>query len=185
LTRPITQSESAKYAEIWGYDDYAKFSPGAYYADLFWRIAQPKEGARVLDVGAGSGAATVELKKRGLQVRAFDLTSEAWRHDDIPLLTGTIWRDLPAGPFDYTYCCDVMEHIPTEYVGLSIDRILAVGNRGFFSISFVQDHFGSVIGQPLHLTIKPFLWWVDLFSELGSLIDARDLIENGVFYVAR
>ena len=44
---------------------------------------------------------------------------------------------------------------------------------------------GALIGEALHLTVRPFLFWRDLFRELGTLHDARDLIGEGVFCVSR
>jgi len=181
----IAAKEREKYARAWAIDDYSKFSPGLSHIDMFWSIASPKRGQSLIDVGCGAGAATRALKSRGLSVRGFDLTDTAWDHDDIPLTTGTIWRDLRGGPYDYAYCCDVMEHIPTEFVGLAIERILQVAPKAFFSISFTEDHFGDFVGEALHLTVKPFVWWRDLLRELGIVHEARDLMGEGVFYVAR
>lgn len=181
----ISSQERGKYEKAWSLDDYANFSPGLSHIDMFFSIASPKRGQSLIDVGCGAGAATSALKSRGLMARGFDLTDTAWAHDDIPLTVGSIWRDLPRGPFDYAYCCDVMEHIPTEYVALSVSRILDSAPRAFFSVSFMPDHFGDYIGESLHLTVKPFVWWRELFWEMGTLLDARDMMGEGVFYVAR
>lgn len=181
----IAEAERDKYSRIWEFESYAQFSPGADQIDMFWQIAKPKSGQSVIDVGAGAGAASAILKARGLQVRAFDLTDQAWTQPDIHLQTGTIWNDLRGGMYDFAYCCDVMEHIPTEYVALSIDRILATARAAFFSVCFLDDGAGRLIGQPLHLTVKPFVWWRDLFRELGRLDEARDQMGQGVFYVRR
>lgn len=185
--RSITEAERRKYDAMWSVDDYAINSPGEQLVDFFFAIAKPKAGDRVLDVGAGAGAGSRALKKRGLNVRAFDLTSEAWKHDDIPLLTGSVWRDLPNGspPFAFCYCTDVMEHIPTEFTALSVSEILLICNKAFFSISFGHDNCGAWIGEPLHLTVKPFAWWRDMLREIGTVHEARDLIGDGVFLVSR
>lgn len=178
----IAERERDKYQQIWGFPSYSNRSPGLEHVDMFCSIANPRRGASIMDIGAGSGAASSELKSRGFFVRAFDLTHEAWKHPDIPLTTGTIWRDIHGIP-DYAYCCDVMEHIPTEFVALSIREILDHCGRAFFSISFLPDQMGALIGQDLHLTVRPFTWWRDLFREMGILLDARDLLGEGIFYV--
>jgi len=184
--RSITEHERNKYEQIWGLDDYSICSPGLLYVDMFYDIAKPVVGQSVLDVGAGGGVATRELKKRGLSSRGFDITNAGWKHKDIPLSTGCIWRDLPQGPpYDYVYCCDVMEHIPTEFTALSISEMLRTCGKAFYSISFTQDAYGDFINDHLHLTVKPFTWWRDMLRELGTVYEARDLLGDGVFYVGR
>jgi hypothetical protein len=37
----------------------------------------------------------------------------------------------------------------------------------FFQISTVEDSFGAVIGQPLHLSVHPHQWWLNLFLSMG------------------
>lgn len=184
--KTTTDIERDKYSDIWSLEAYSRFSPGKLYVDMFWDIAKPERGRSLLDVGAGAGAASRELKNRGLVVRGFDITNEAWKHEDIPLLTGCIWRDLPVGHVcDYVYCCDVMEHLPTEFTALAISEMLKIGARAFYSISFQEDHYGGFVGSALHLTVKPFLWWRDMLRELGTVYEARDLLGDGVFYIGK
>jgi len=98
----------------------------------------------------------------------------------------TIGMDSHAFDYDYAYCCDVMEHIPTEYVMLTLQNIMNTCREGaFFYICLVPDGFGKIIGAPLHLTVKPFIWWRDKLAELGEVVDARDLLTNGMYYVKR
>lgn len=179
--------EHEKYSKVWQLAAYGDHSPGLEYVDLFWSIAKPAAGYSVIDVGAGSGAASRALQARGLIVEAFDITDAGWDSasmPNIPITFDCVWHGVPRG-FDYAFCCDVMEHIPTEYVGLSIENILRAARHAFFSVSFREDGFGRFVGEPLHLTVKPFTWWRDLFRELGKLEDARDLMGEGVFYVGR
>lgn len=184
----ISALERRKYEKAWAVDAYHSGSPGASYIDMFMKVAQPQPGASIIDVGAGAGEGSRALADKGFRVMAFDLTSKAWAQDDIDLHTGCIWRDLGIyanPPFDFAYCCDVMEHIPTQFVGSAISAILNSCGRAFFSISFTPDIMGAAIGETLHLTVKPFTWWRDTFRELGTLYDARDLIGDGVFYAGR
>lgn len=185
--RPITEAERSKYTDMWGVPDYWVCSPALYWMDMFFQVAKPEYGQSVLDVGAGAGAGSRELKKRGLNVKAFDLTSEAWKHDDITLTTGSVWRDLPATSpvFDFVFCSDMMEHLPIEFTGLSVSEMLRVCGKAFMTVSFQQEYHGQHIGQHLHLTIKPFLWWRDMFRELGTVYEARDMMGDGVFLVGQ
>lgn len=185
----VTEAERRKYDAMWGVDDYSIYSPGQHLVDYFIQIAKPKPKSAILDVGAGAGAGSRALKDKGFYVRGFDITSEAWKHEDIRLFTGSVWRDIqiemPAVQFDYVYCCDMMEHIPTEFTALSVNEMLNVCDKAFFSISFQPEYYGQFIGEHLHLTVKPFTWWRDLMRELGTVHEARDLMGDGVFLVGR
>lgn len=179
--RPITERERSKYQSIWGFEEYHNDSPGEQMIEMFERVVRPAKDASIWDIGCGAGAGTKALLTRGYKVSAFDLVDVA---GNMPVSTGAIWRNIPHFALDYCYCTDVMEHIPTELVGLSIEQILQRSRNGaFFSISFQPDNFGAFIEQTLHLTVRDFKWWVELFQELGTLKDARDMLGQGVFYV--
>jgi hypothetical protein len=88
------------------------------------------------------------------------------------------------GTFDYAYCCDVLEHIPTPFVMLVVSRLMAVTTRGvFLSVALQADQFGALVGEPLHLTVQSFTQWRDQLSTLGRLVEARDLMMTGVYYL--
>ena len=88
--------------------------------------------------------------------------------------------------FDYGFCCDVMEHIPTEYTMLVIDRIMSSCRTAWFQIALVPDQFGVTIGQTLHLSVQPFTWWLDhLRGGIGRVTDARDLCGQALFVVEK
>jgi 2-polyprenyl-3-methyl-5-hydroxy-6-metoxy-1,4-benzoquinol methylase len=180
----ITDKERDKYERAWELDGYMDHSPGVFYADFFQNVVKPRDGASILDVGAGVGAGSRALKDRGFAVTAFDLVGNNWRHNDIRLIRGCIWHDL-RGTYEHVYCCDVMEHIPTQLTGLAVREILDVCKTAFIAISFMQDNHGDALRDRLHLTVQPFVWWRDLFMELGSIHSARDLLGMGVFHVSR
>ena len=182
--KTISEIESEKYKDIWSLQAYDENSPGSELVDYFLSIAKPARGSSIIDIGAGAGAASRKFKDKGFRVTAFDLTNEAWAHEDIRLFNGSVWQDI-SGIYEYAYCCDMMEHIPTQFVGLTISSILNVSGRAFFSVSFLPDNFGHYIKQDLHLTVQPFTWWRDTFRELGTVLEARDLLGDGVFYVER
>jgi hypothetical protein len=67
---------------------------------------------------------------------------------------------------------------------LVIARMLRLVKKGLFlSICTVPDTNGAWVGQPLHLTVQPFTWWRDQLSELGRVVECRDLLTSGVYYV--
>ena len=79
----------------------------------------------------------------------------------------------------------MLEHIPTEYVALSIFRMLQACPEIFFSIGLDYDTYGALIKDQLHLTVKPYVWWREFLKEFGELKDARDLGTNGIFWLNR
>jgi hypothetical protein len=88
--------------------------------------------------------------------------------------------------FDYVYCTDVLEHIPPQFTMLVIDQLLRVAHKGLFlNVSLVPDSFGMWVGEPLHQTVEGFVWWRDSLRELGTVVEARDLIQSAVFLVTR
>jgi len=183
----VTQSEMAKYEIAWSLPDYVSDgSPGEYYADMFQSIADSQPGDSVIDLGCGAGRGGKALKEKlDLNVTYQDFV----KVDGVPspFIQQPLWHDLPKrNPlWKYGYCCDVMEHIPSEYVMLVVHNIMAACDRALFSISFVPDIMGKYVGSPLHLTIQPYTWWCDRLAEFGELTEARDMLGQGVFYVKR
>ena len=78
-----------------------------------------------------------------------------------------------------------MEHLPTEFTMLAAHNMLKACGSVFFSIAFHEDYFGHYIREPLHLTVKPFMWWLGALREVGEVKAARDLIIEGIFHVGR
>jgi hypothetical protein len=175
-------AERRKYEAVWALPEYLNHSPGEHWADLFAEIAQPEPGHTLIDLGCGNGAAGKALAERcGLRVTYLDLVDRGLK----PFITQPLWKPLPARnpPWDHGYCCDVMEHIPPEFTMLVVSNILRACALAFFSISFLPDRFGKFVGAPLHLTLQSFSWWRDRLAEFGEVLDARDMLGEGVFYV--
>lgn len=194
--------ERAKYAEIWALEDYGRYSPGLENVDRFMTVVKPPVadsiGVRpyLLDIGCGQGVAGLEFARRGLSVWYLDITAaglkpevDRTRFIETPLWAQ--WPDpvawFPGMPvrWDYGFCCDVMEHIPPEYTMAVIDRILSRCGTTYFQICNLPDEFGKRIGEPLHLTVQPFKWWLIRLATLGAVIDARDLCGASLFVVKR
>jgi hypothetical protein len=63
-------------------------------------------------------------------------------------------------------------------------------NGLFLSICFQDEAFSEIVGEPLHLTVMPFVWWRDHLAMMGNLVEARDFsphpenkLKVGVFYL--
>jgi len=195
----IQTFEAESYAELWSsVSHYKRNSPGEQHARVFHGIVQDP-GATVLDAGCGEGRGLLALAALGYRVVGMDLTdaglSVAARA--YPFIQDTLWHDLKPSVYlfhvqqpdvfradgvDYVYCCDVLEHLPEQFTMLTVHRLLEVADKAvFLSIFFTQDGYGPWIGRPLHLTVKPFVWWRDALRELGDVTEARDCHEFGIF----
>ena len=179
--------EKAKYEKAWGHDRYRAYSPGEAVVLNYVMKCNPAHG-KVIDFGAGTGRASLMLHKLHFDVTMIDIADNCL-DDEVReaigerLVVGNLWEllDLPRAPEGF--CTDVMEHIPTDKVDAVIENILGLCDRVFFQICLKEDHFGSEIDEHLHLTVRPFTWWRDKLGEFGDVVDARDLNNNGWFYV--
>ncbi|MDB5555420.1 MAG: Methyltransferase type 11 [Rhizobium sp.] len=185
-------SERAKYDEIWGHAEYKKFSPGLENVERFINVLEPYAMASLIDVGCGAGVAGLEFQKIGFRVTWLDLSDAGLdqKVDRKNFIQSPIWSDQWALRnkglgWDYGFCCDVMEHIPTEYTTLCLDRIIKACRTTWFQIALHPDEFGAMIGKPLHLTVQPFKWWLERIASLGNVIEARDLCGTALFVVNR
>ena len=188
MSLETTVGQKALYDEMWEVDDYKKVAPGEGYVDVFCEMAKTTMRGSLLDAGCGSGKGALALKAKGFDVRMCDLTAgglvdEAKR---LPFTEACLWEPLKRkiGFVDWVYCCDVFEHLPTQFVGLATMRLLEVARRGvFLSIALFHDGFGAWVGQNLHQTVWSFEQWRDLFNELGEVQECRDLINNAIYLV--
>lgn len=184
----IVAAEREIYEGMWSsVPAYGRIAPGEDVVPFFLDMTQATRGT-VLDAGCGTGRGALALQAAGLDPVLCDMTREGLTEDAsrLPFREACLWHLTPAehGRFDYVYCCDVMEHIPTEYTMLTLARLLSLARKGLFlSIALVPDHFGIWIGANLHRTVQPFGWWRDRLRDLGQLVECRDLLVNGVYLV--
>lgn len=187
--------ERDKYAEIWSRPEYREaHSPGVENVERFMSVMQPRPGSTIVDIGCGSGKAGLEFERRGLRSWYLDITDAGLdaevppqRFSQAPLWS-LAWPLAPSAGhrFDYGFCCDVLEHIPPEYSLLVCDRILENCNIAWLQISNQPDNFGpALLGEPLHLTVRPYAWWLLRLGTIGKVVDARDLCGASLFVVTR
>lgn len=181
--------ERAKYAEIWSLDEYREsHSPGLENVDRFMKVMEPEPGSSVIDIGCGQGRSGLEFQNRGMRAWWLDITDAGLvpEVDRSRFIEAALWATTwGSGHLDYGFCCDVLEHIPPEYSMLCVDRILQHCNKAWLQIAFLPDEFGKLIGEPLHLTVHPYSWWLVRLATLGKVVEARDLCGQGLFVVER
>ena len=172
----LRQAEKEKYEKCWNLSDYRTNSPGERrLEDVEGDIPL---GAKVIDYGTGTGRAALSLHENGYTVVMVDLAENCLDPKVKQSLNGNfrfveacLWEPLFING-DYAYCTDVLEHIPTEFVDDVLKNITACP-RGYLNISTVDDYFGSVVGEPLHLTVKPWDWWVDKVNQFATVEKVR------------
>lgn len=102
----------------------------------------------------------------------------------LSFIKADLCKHIPCGA-KYGYCCDVLEHIEQKYVWAAVKNILKAAQHCFFQISTIDDLFGKHIGESLHLTVKPYSWWLSLFKEHECVIHWSQELDNAaLFYVS-
>jgi SAM-dependent methyltransferase len=180
--RPYTPNpEIARYEKVWEKDEYREVAPGEQIALTFLQQARVTRDAECIDFGCGTGRGALMLAALGgLRVTMVDFAKNCLDKEVAeacvtqPDRLKFIVRDLnKTMPFHapYGYCVDVMEHVPTEDVSKVLRNILGSAHHVFFCIALFDDLHGRKFGiGPLHLTVKPAVWWLDQLRSLGAVI---------------
>ncbi len=171
----IKEQEKAKYERVWQLPEYSLNSPGARHAQKFMNTIQAVMGDKVTsdyklaDYGCGTGRAARFFSKLGFNVTGFDITLsgvEFEQRDNLIFKQQCLWEPID-GVFDFGYCTDVLEHIPTNKVNDVIESIamsIKIDGIVYFNISTVEDTLGKSIGEQLHLTVRGVKWWAERLS---------------------
>lgn len=170
--KTIERREEDKYVEMWQHPDYRNMSPADDHIVEVIDLLLLPQGSSVIDFGCGTGRATKKLQNYGCDVVGIDIAPNALE-TDVKFVKAILW-DLPGYvTADYGICCDVMEHIPPEKVGAVIENIARAVVKGvYFRIDFGPDEMGAIIGQPLHLTVRPAVWWkAQLHAHFKTVMD--------------
>lgn len=182
LAQGQANREAEKYGRMWALPEYRVKSPGEDLAQDFLDVARPKPGSTVVDLGAGTGRGALMLAVLGrVKVVMVDFVRNCLdddlaaacqsQPDTFRFIKADLEQPLPKEAHaQYGFCCDVLEHIPTDRVGRVIDNVLRAAQHVFFSVSTVPDLCGDLIGELLHLTVKPFDWWLEQFRSRDCVI---------------
>lgn len=183
LIQPIKKEnpEAARYRKMWEFDTYRVVSPGEETALKFLNIAKPPKDAECIDFGCGTGRGAIALAVFGaMKVTLLDFADNCLDPDvadacnaqagRLNFKVADLTEQIPTTAI-YGFCCDVMEHIPSEDVQKVLTNILAVAQHVFFGISTAHDKHGpALIGEPLHLTVQRGAWWASEIVKAGGII---------------
>lgn len=182
----IATIERDKYLSIWQRDEYRKVSPGLLEYDRAKMVMDVQPGQTLIDFGAGPGRATKAFQNAGLKVIAVDIAANALE-TDVPFVEACLWSlpdDLPRA--DFGYCCDVMEHIPTDHVDDVLSNISDHARACYFRIATRPDRMGpKLIGHPLHLTVEDGEWWRRTIERFWPIVDVVEQTERDIMILAR
>jgi SAM-dependent methyltransferase len=87
-------------------------------------------GARVLEIGAGTGRQALELRKRGFEVEAIEIPDSNYTQDRLFPITDYDGRQIPFpdGSFDVVFSSNVLEHVrELEPLQREVRRVLRPG----------------------------------------------------------
>jgi SAM-dependent methyltransferase len=141
--------------------------PDPYYrrlADLtIARLGVELAGARVLDLGSGTGWDAAAIHARGATVVAADLdrvcAALAARHGLAAVCADGAHLPFRAGTFDGVYSSNMLEHVPSVPILLEeLARIIRPGGWAWMSFTNWYSPWGGHNITPLHLlgpTIGP------------------------------
>lgn len=125
----------------------------------------------VLDVGCGPGFSVLEFLLRGKEARGIEpceyLFSQELR---VPAALGIVKKasttaiPFPESSFDFTFCTDVLEHVPEKDVHQSISELVRVSSKYIFC-SICSTEAEMFPELKLHQTVKPRAWWEEQFSQ--------------------
>ena len=177
-------SERDKYRLMWRYDAYRTVAPGEFCVPRFLQVARPD--GLILDFGCGTGRASLALQAHGHEVLAIDFADNC-RDDEalgLPFIEWDLTRPCPARG-KYGFCTDVMEHIPREDTDTVLTNMFASAPRIFFQIDTEEDVCGQLIGQPLHINIRPHDEWRALLAKHGTIVFEQPGEGSSIFYVIK
>ena len=187
---PIKSSEQRKYEKMWAHDAYRAISPGESSASMFLEQAHPMKDSTCIDFGCGTGRGGLMISLLGnMVVTLMDFAENALDPDvrnatvtqphRISWLQADLTKEIPATAA-YGFCCDVMEHIPTEDVDLVLHNIFRSAAHVFFQISGGEDNCGVLEDEELHLTVKSYEWWTKKLRDHNVVIHWSRSAEEGV-----
>jgi len=160
------QEEKAKYERVWTHKVYRNTAPGEKLVqEAITHMGMEMEDS-VIDFGCGTGRAAQLFWDLNFEVTGVDIAENCLDPSiNIPLQIGCLWEPINLRA-KFGFCTDVMEHIPPEHVEKTLDNIWTCIEEGvFFQIATRRDGFGPrLIGEPLHLTIKPAEFWLSHFE---------------------
>lgn len=156
----------------------------AYDARAAWRDGHPKErwklverqafldrlarGARLLEIGAGTGQDSAHFLQEGFAVVAADLSPVMVEHCRAKGIEAHVMDflnlDFPAGSFDAVFAMNCLLHVPNLDLPTVLARIRAVlrpGGLFFFGVYSGNENAEGPLAGDEHVPPRFFSWRTD------------------------
>ena len=177
---PLSEAEREKYREVWQDERYRK---ACHSLDLWVQhrhLFPPAPVDLAIDIGCGLGLLVDAWRRVGIDGWGLDLVENALDPDILAahrsyLIFESLWEWQPARQWDLGVCSDVMEHIPEEKVADVLVRIHQACHTTVFKVAHEDSHF---LGHQLHLTQRPWQWWVGQMLAVGGHAEYKGQIER-------
>lgn len=186
---PATEeSERAKYEDIWKVPLYRKVSPGLEDVERAIALLSPPPGARIADLGCGTGRVVRWLGEQGYDHVGVDIASNCLDDDGMPypFIQCALWDCARLPRVEYALCTDVLEHIPTERVRDTLRAIHdSVEVACYLNIDTIEDSFGVWIGRKLHMTVMDQPSWEKLLKEFWPIVEPIPADERQAVFICR
>jgi len=120
-------------------------------------LVRRHDARTLLDYGCGSGNAYLKDRVhkthfRGVMPTLYDPGAAAF-------------SAKPEGRFDGVICADVLEHVPEDELPALIEDLAGYAGKFLFaSVCCRPAKKTFPDGTNLHVTVRPFRWWCDLFA---------------------
>jgi 2-polyprenyl-3-methyl-5-hydroxy-6-metoxy-1,4-benzoquinol methylase len=163
-------NEQRKYERMWEEPVYRSGDGGLGRIEEFMHVADVQKGQTIVDFGCGEGRTLRPLLNVGANVVLVDIADNCLA-EDIPrksFIRHDMSERLPLVA-DTGFCVDMMEHVPTQQVDDVLINIFDVVKDCYFVVSTTPDACGRLIGEVLHLTVQPFMWWKRKFAMHGTV----------------
>jgi SAM-dependent methyltransferase len=146
-----------------GYDDYGVLEDSLRrsFSRRLSRIPGPREGARLLDVGAAYGFAVAEARCLGWQACGLEISMAAARHavrvtQGNVVLANILSPPFPLASFDVVTMWDVLEHLADPHTALEIlVSLLRPGGRLVLTTGDAGSLAARFFGSRWHLYTIP------------------------------
>ena len=116
----------------------------------------------ILDYGCANGKFKVYMNKKKPEFTVYEYDPGIPGKDNLP------------SPADFLVCCDVMEHIETDYLDSVMNHLKGLTIKGgFFNISTKEAITILSDGSNAHKIVETGEWWIELFKKYFDVFDVE------------